>query len=186
MPSTPSKRQRAILAIPFLGLTLLCLQVMDIEKMVAHQEPFLRSRKIKWSNGSIPILSHFHYAEFLNELWRGTTVSFSPSTLGYDVVSSWQMFSFLNDLGSVYVVWLLESSRVGNAWTPAYLWVHITYYFPSNYHRENGLSNANKSTPARPYLLLRVSFWASGPLRRCSIFSASLSGPQPRLSSSSL
>ncbi|KAF2677800.1 hypothetical protein K458DRAFT_377811 [Lentithecium fluviatile CBS 122367] len=121
MSSPASKMLRAIVALPFLGIALLCLQAMDLEKMIAHQQPYLESGKIEWSEGSIPILSRFHYVEFLDEVWRGTTASFSPSTLGYDAVSAWQMFAFLNDLGPLFAVWILESSRVGNKWTPAYL-----------------------------------------------------------------
>jgi hypothetical protein len=89
--------------------------------MIAHQQPFLESGKIDWSGGSIPILTRFHYVEFLDGIWRGTTASFSPSTLGCDVASSCQVFSFLNELGPLLAVWTLESSRVGNRWTPAYL-----------------------------------------------------------------
>ncbi|KAF1971785.1 hypothetical protein BU23DRAFT_590410 [Bimuria novae-zelandiae CBS 107.79] len=58
-------------------------------------------------NGSIPILPRFHHVEFLDDVWRGTTASFAPSLLGYDAVSSWQMFSFLNDMGPVGNVWRL-------------------------------------------------------------------------------
>ena len=116
-----SKMGRAVLAVPFLGIAIVCFQAMDLAKMIAHQQPFLESRIIAWSDGSIPILSRFFYTEFLDEVWRGTTASFSPSTLGYDRVSSWQMFSFLNDLGPLLAVWILESGRVGNRWTPAYL-----------------------------------------------------------------
>jgi hypothetical protein len=116
-----SKLGRAAVAAPFLGIAVSCFQAMDLAKMIAHQKPFLESRKIEWSEGSIPILSRFFYIEFLDEVWRGTTASFSPSTLGYDAVSSWHMFSFLNDLGPFLAVWILESGRVGNRWTPAYL-----------------------------------------------------------------
>jgi len=110
-----------MLALPFLGITVLCFQAMDLVKMVAHQQPFLESMTIKWDKGSIPILNRFFYVEFLDELWRGTTASFSPSALGYDAVSSWQTFSLLNDAGPVFAVWVLESGRLGNRWTPAYL-----------------------------------------------------------------
>ncbi|KAF7899504.1 hypothetical protein EAF00_003840 [Botryotinia globosa] len=46
---------------------------------------------------------------------------FSPSTLGYDEVTSQQMFSFLTDLGPLYTMFLLESLRPANALSPAYL-----------------------------------------------------------------
>lgn len=62
----------------------------------------------------------FHI-EFLDEICRGITPTFAPSTFGYDPIAWWQMFSFLMDLGPVYTVWMLESCRPGNAWTPAAL-----------------------------------------------------------------
>lgn len=121
MSSPVVKLRRAVVALPFIGIAILCLREMDIGKMAAHQQPFLDAGKTEWSGGSIRILPRFHYLRFLDEVWRGTTASFSPSTLGYDAVSSWQVFSFLNDLGPVHVVWMLESSRKGSAWSPAYL-----------------------------------------------------------------
>lgn len=116
-----SKTTRVVLGLPFLGLAVLCFWTMDVEKLLAHQQPFLDSGKIEFNGGSIPILSRFYYFEFLDELWRRATVTFSPSTLGYDSISSWQMFSFLHDLGPVYAVWYLESYRTGNRFTSVYL-----------------------------------------------------------------
>jgi hypothetical protein len=121
MSASTSMTRRAVLALPMVAIAFICFQAMDLGKMIAHQQPFLQAGEIKWHGGSIPILSSFHYVQFLDELWRGTTASFSPSTLGYDVASWWQMFSFVNDLGPLYAVWILESSRVGNRWSPAYL-----------------------------------------------------------------
>ncbi|KAI3392214.1 hypothetical protein diail_6075 [Diaporthe ilicicola] len=121
-----SRALRALLGLPLLGLAVLCFRAMDPEKLVAHQQPFLKSGLIEYDGHSLPILKRFHYVEFLDEVWRGTTATFSPSTLGYDGISSWQMFSFLNDLGPVYAVWFLESCRVGNRFTPAYLSLQLT------------------------------------------------------------
>lgn len=116
-----SKTTRAILGLPFLGLAALCFWAMDVEKLLAHQRPILESGRIEFGGLSIPILERFYHVGFLDEVWRGASVTFSPSTLGYDSVSSWQMFSFLHDLGPVYAVWYLESCRAGNRMTPLYL-----------------------------------------------------------------
>lgn len=116
-----SKATRILLGLPLLGLAVLCLVAMEPEKLMAHQRPFLESGVIEFDGKFITILKRFHYFEFLDKVWRGATVTFSPSTLGYDSISSWQMFSFLNDLGPIYAVWFLESCRVGNHFTPAYL-----------------------------------------------------------------
>lgn len=116
-----SKTTRFLLGLPLLGLAALCILAMDPEKLTAHQQPSLESGKIEFGDTSITILKRFYHFEFLDNIWRGATVTFSPSTLGYDSISSWQMFSFLHDLGPVYAVWFLESCRVGNRFTPAYL-----------------------------------------------------------------
>lgn len=99
-----SKSTRFVLGLPFWGLAVLCFWAMDVEKLLTHQEPFLESRKIEFDGISIPILERIYYFEFLDDLWRRATVIFSPSTLGYDSISSRQMFSFLHDLGPIYGV----------------------------------------------------------------------------------
>ena len=113
--------RRFVFSLPFPVLSLACVRALDLVKMLAQQQPYLKAKVIEWKDGSIPILESFHFLPFFDDLWRGTVVSFSPSTLGFDAVSSWQMFSFLSDLGPVYAIWFLEASREGNAWTPAYL-----------------------------------------------------------------
>ncbi|KAK0636280.1 hypothetical protein B0T17DRAFT_518678 [Bombardia bombarda] len=118
--SAASRIKRAVVASPFLYLAWLCFTEMDRHKLQAHQEPALSSRKIEWGGVSIPILWDFHHVPFLDEIFRGITVTFSPSALGFDAVSSWHMFNFLTDLGPIYALWLLESTRGANAWTPAY------------------------------------------------------------------
>ncbi|OTA93717.1 hypothetical protein M434DRAFT_395394 [Hypoxylon sp. CO27-5] len=95
---------------------------MDINKLVAMQQPFVDSGVIEWESGEkkVFILDHFHHVDVLDQLWRGTTATFSPSTFGYDHIAWWQMFSFLVDLGPIYAVWVLESCRTRNAYTPAF------------------------------------------------------------------
>lgn len=104
-----------------MGIAIVCMRGMDIAKLVEHQEPFLESGKIAWEGGEIQILPQFHWITFLDDVWRGTTATFSPSTLGYDSIGRLQMFSFLVDVGTMYAVWLIESCRVANTYTPAYL-----------------------------------------------------------------
>lgn len=121
MASEGFKAQRAAAALPFLLIAAWCFRTMDLEKLVKNQQPFADSGVIEWDGGKIAILDHFHNVDFLDQLWRGTTATFSPSTLGYDSVSWWQTFGFLVDLGPVYAIWILESYRPANAWTPVYL-----------------------------------------------------------------
>ncbi|KAI1144246.1 hypothetical protein F5Y05DRAFT_22319 [Hypoxylon sp. FL0543] len=122
MASAKVRAQRALAAVPFLFIAAWCLHNMDINKLVAMQQPFVESGVIEWENGKkrVLILDHFHNIDILDQLWRGTTATFSPSTFGYDRIAWWQMFSFLVDLGPVYAVWILESCRARNAYTPAF------------------------------------------------------------------
>lgn len=116
-----SKLKRAILGTPFLLLAIFAFRAMDLDSIKSFLEPRAQSGKIEWDGGSIPILEKFHHVEFLDDLWRGTTVAFAPSTLGFDAVSRWQMFSFLTDFSALYCIWLMESARRANSSTAARL-----------------------------------------------------------------
>lgn len=113
--------KRAVLALPFLVLAKVCLSEMDLEKLTANAEPFTRSRRHFWDDGSIPMLWDVFHVAFLDDIGRGVSPAFAPSTFGYDPVAWWQMFSFLVDLVPVYAVWMLEAYHVGNAWSPTAL-----------------------------------------------------------------
>ncbi|VUC24072.1 unnamed protein product [Clonostachys rosea] len=122
MPQAGPLVWRVALAVPLLYISYACVEAFAVDKLVALQEPYLQSGKIEWADGgSITILERFWHVQFLDELWRRFTVTFAPSTLAFDPVSSWQAFSFLNDLGPLFTIWILESSRVGNRYTPAWL-----------------------------------------------------------------
>lgn len=66
-----SKKTRAILGMPFLGLAALCFWAMDVEKLLAHQRPILESGRIEFDGLSIPILERFYHVGLLDEVWRG-------------------------------------------------------------------------------------------------------------------
>lgn len=119
LPRT-SKLQLALVASPFLVLATFCYRAMDLDKIIAHQVPHLQKGKIEWNGGSLQF-KDFYHIKFLDDLWRGTTASFSPSTFGYDDLSRRQMFTFLQDLGPLYAMWIMESYREGNEGTPAHL-----------------------------------------------------------------
>jgi hypothetical protein len=122
MAQYESKAARAALAIPFIGLAILCLVTMDTNKLIAQQQPFLEAGSIEFDGGSksMPIFESFYGLSFLDEMWRGITVTFSNSYLPLDTIGWWQLFSFLHDLAPMYSIWLLESCRTGNVRTPVY------------------------------------------------------------------
>lgn len=121
MASLLSKASKAILVLPFVALAVICTRAFHMEALAVHQKRYIDTGEIAWDGGSVQILPRFYPFEFLDDIWRGVTIIFAPSTLGFDSVSSWQMPSFLFDLGPFFGVWFLESCRVGNKFTPAYL-----------------------------------------------------------------
>ncbi|PHH88227.1 hypothetical protein CDD83_7803 [Cordyceps sp. RAO-2017] len=112
---------RAVAASPFLLLSLLCLSLMDAEKMGKQWQPMLDAGRIEWDGGSVPILSAFYHNKILDDFWRGLTVLFSPSTLGYDPVAWWVGFVFVIHLAPLYAIWMLESHRAVSTSGPARL-----------------------------------------------------------------
>ncbi|OTB15229.1 hypothetical protein K445DRAFT_376181 [Daldinia sp. EC12] len=120
MASAGTRILRAVVSVPFLLIAAWCLSIMDPDTIVAFQKPFADSGVIEWDGGKLTILKNFHGIKFLDDIFTGGMATFSPSTLGYDPVAWWQIFSFLTDLGPVYAIWILESYRVGYAYTPAY------------------------------------------------------------------
>lgn len=121
MASILSKASKAVLGLPFVALAVICIRAFDLESLAAHQEQYFAAGKIEWDGGTIDILPRFYPFEFLDDIWRGATVIFAPSALGFDSLGAWQVSSFLFDIGPIYGVWFLESCRVGNRFTPAYL-----------------------------------------------------------------
>ncbi|TGO55977.1 hypothetical protein BOTNAR_0233g00080 [Botryotinia narcissicola] len=111
---------KAIVAVTLLSISGWTAMTMDLKEIVAQQQPFIESGIIEWTSGSVPIIDHFFPIEIFNRIWRGTMATFSPSTLGYDEVALWQIFSFLIDLGPLYTIFLLESFRPANTLSPAY------------------------------------------------------------------
>jgi hypothetical protein len=111
-----SKWYRALKALPFLLLSGLCfralialipfdaLNSMVVSRVIAFGETF-----------SFNILDGFYGIPILDDLARPATVLFSPSSFGYDPVSWVQMFTFLADIGVVYAIVLIESTRRANA-----------------------------------------------------------------------
>lgn len=107
-----SKLHRAILGLPFLVMAVWCYRIIVCLIPWDSGKAILQSGLIIWGeSSSIPILEKFYYWRFLDDQVRGSTVIMAPSTIGYDPVSSIQMFTFLADYGLVYAILLIESAR---------------------------------------------------------------------------
>lgn len=116
---------RAVAALPFLLIAAWCFREMALDQLDASARPSAESGFIEWGHGrnKVAILDHFHGVPFLDQLWRGGTAVFAVSAFGMDGVAAWQVFTFLVDLGPLYAIWILESHRGANAWSPAYMYV---------------------------------------------------------------
>lgn len=89
-----------------------------------HAGPYIQdtisSGQIQWhrdgsvtASSSIPLIKEFFGIKWLDKPFRDAAIVFSPSSLkGHDEVSWWQVWMFLMDLSGVYVVWILEGSRM--------------------------------------------------------------------------
>ncbi|KAI0012967.1 hypothetical protein F4779DRAFT_510067 [Xylariaceae sp. FL0662B] len=121
MAPLTTRALRAISAVPFLLISAWSFGAMDLDKAASHARPMAESGVIEWDGGKVDIIDHFYNVEFFDQAWRGGMATFSTSTLGYDRVASWQLFSFLVDVGPIYAIWISESYRSASAWTPIYL-----------------------------------------------------------------
>lgn len=127
MASVLTRALRILCAAPLLPLAVWVTGIIDGDMAAALAKPILHARAIEWEGGSVALINQFYGVEALDQLCRGIAVIFSPPVFGYDEISSWQFFTFLIDLGPIYAIWLLESYRPTNAWTPAYLYVHPSF-----------------------------------------------------------
>lgn len=115
-----SQIHRAIVSFPFLALSIWGFRI--IRDLIPWESggTILKSGKIVWGESSaLPILEKFYHVKTLDDLCRGASLLMAPSTLGYDPVSSIQMFTFLADLGLVYSILLIESARRASVFTIA-------------------------------------------------------------------
>lgn len=115
-----SQIRRAIVSFPFLAMSVWGFRM--IRDLIPWESggAILKSGEIVWGESSaIAILEKFYHVKTLDDLCRGASLLMAPSTLGYDPVSSFQMFTFLADLGLLYSIVLIESARRASVLTIA-------------------------------------------------------------------
>jgi hypothetical protein len=116
---TPSTSSRVITALPFVGISLLAAFFMDIPGLMRVPPPY-QDGHIVFEGVSVPLLEKFHLLPFMDELITEVTKGFAPFAF-YDQTSWWQALNFMNDVGVIYMISLLESSRPAFKGTPVYL-----------------------------------------------------------------
>ncbi|GAB7353291.1 hypothetical protein MBLNU459_g3793t2 [Dothideomycetes sp. NU459] len=74
--------KRALLALPLLGLMYLAVQMMDATIAFPWVGELLKAGTIQWTAGEVPLRPYFYGLPWLDELWRGIIVFFTPSIYG--------------------------------------------------------------------------------------------------------
>lgn len=112
---------RLLLALPFFLLSALSLNRMDAGLGLAEIGGIIQTGSMAWEEISFSLPQSFYHIEWLDNKLRPLTIVFASSNFGIDPVAWWQMLSFLTDLGVLYSIFLIESSRRSNTLTLAQL-----------------------------------------------------------------
>jgi len=112
---------RSVSAIPFLVLLVWAYTSLGGLSIKPYLESIALSGRLRFGTISTPVLTKFLDIQFVDDFWRSRTIAYAPSTLGADPVSWFQNFNFLVDYGLMYCIWLLESARKSNEYSPVRL-----------------------------------------------------------------
>jgi hypothetical protein len=109
-----SKVKRAFWALPFLGMSFLCVQMMGFDRVVPHIRAIAQTGSFTHGSVSVSLFENFHHVKFLDDFWKPAIAAFLPSVLDLDPGSGWQSFSLIIDASTIYAIWLVESNRRNN------------------------------------------------------------------------
>ncbi|KAK3363197.1 FAD binding domain protein [Lasiosphaeria hispida] len=113
-----SKLVRLAIGLPFLVLFFFARKMIDPAQFVPIATEILQNRgRLPWGDTSV---TGFFHLRWLDDLLAPLVIFFSPVMYGFDSVSP-QAFLFLIDYGVVLAIWLIESVRRANKFTPAQL-----------------------------------------------------------------
>ena len=128
---------RSIAALPFLALlvwSFISLHGFGINTITGpHLNEDVLAGRIRVGATSIPTQKNFLGVKAVDDFWRSRAIAFVPSTMEVDTVSWFQNFSFLVDYSMLYSIWLFESARRVNEYTPAGLYT-VALYLPFDQH----------------------------------------------------
>lgn len=114
--------------VPFIAISIFCLIQMDFPKPLVYSKQIYEegNRAINWPGGSFKVFDNLYHVEMIERIWRAPSITFAPSSPGYDSLSWWQN-ALLPDRPRepIYYVWFIEAARGANARTPAYLRVRM-------------------------------------------------------------
>jgi len=108
---------RALLALPFFGLSFMCFRCMNAGDGLSGVGDVLKSGVLSWDHQSFDVPPTVFPATWIDDMFRPIAVIFSSSSFGIDIVSWWQVITFLTDLGVLIAIMLIESARRSNMLT---------------------------------------------------------------------
>jgi len=110
---------RMLLALPFLALSALAFNLMTADGALLAKAvgEILENGHIAWDRGSFTLPTAFYHIKWLDDTLRPVTIFFASADFEIDPVAWWQMLSFITDLGVLYSIFLIESTRRANALT---------------------------------------------------------------------
>ncbi|KAJ5720015.1 Monooxygenase FAD-binding [Penicillium malachiteum] len=106
--------QRVLAGLPLLGFTGLAFATMVpvVLKVIPQMEDIVKLGTWTTRTGGIVNLQlPLFNLKALDEALRPMIAFFLPAITGSDVVSRAQTFPFINDLGGIFAIWMLESYR---------------------------------------------------------------------------
>jgi hypothetical protein len=117
---------RSIAALPFLALlvwSFISLRGLGINTITGpYLNEVVLAGRIRIGATSIPTRNKFLDLKVVDDFCRPRAIAFVPSTMEVDPVSWFQNFSFLVDYSMLYSIWLFESAKRVNEYTPARLY----------------------------------------------------------------
>lgn len=125
-PTRSMKKQnlwsRSLKVLPFIVLAGLCLQALLGLLPFDELDRRVSEGKIRWGTSNLfDIWDKFYNVPVLDGLARPATILFAPSSFAYDPLSWAQMLTFLADIGLIYAIVLVESTRRANMMSPVRL-----------------------------------------------------------------
>jgi hypothetical protein len=109
-----SRIRRTLWALPLLGMSLLCAQLMDFDRLMPHVKSFAKAGTFTHGSASVSLFKNFYHIKYLDDFWKPTIGFFLPSALDLDPGSGWQTFSLIIDASTIYTLWLVEGNRRNN------------------------------------------------------------------------
>lgn len=105
---------RLLRAIPFLALSAFALKFMTAGSGLNEIGGMLMEGRITWAENVFALPGTFYHIGWLDNKFRPLTIMFASSNFAIDPTGWWQMFSFITDLGILYSILLIESTRRSN------------------------------------------------------------------------